>query len=291
MTRWTDKYEVLKQYAECRGNALVHRSYVTEDGCKLGSWVSRQRKLHRKRKLPAQRVRALERVLGWSWSPIEDAWWAARERLDDFVTVEGHAFVPRGYVTRDGFRLGSWVRNQRKNSTLPDDRRGALQRIPGWTWRASESAWDECYRVLCEFVDREGHAHVPRNYRTPSGRKLGHWTAGQRDRYRKGTLPLARQRELEMVRGWSWNPRKPGSAPRDEHWQACLSRLREYVEREGHALVPAKYVTPDGFKLGDWVCNQRQFYRRKILSKSRQWKLRQVRGWTWHALLAEASGR
>ena len=40
-------------------------------------------------------------------------------------------------------------------------------------------------------------------------------------------------------------------------WERDFSHLEKFVEKEGHAKVPFKNETEDGFKLGAWVNKQR----------------------------------
>jgi superfamily II DNA or RNA helicase len=63
-----------------------------------------------------------------------------------------------------------------------------------------------------------------------------------------------------------------------EHW---FGVLEVFVEREGHARVPATYSTA-GLKLGTWVSNQRRA--RVRLSQGRREQLEALPGWTWEPI-------
>ena len=42
----------------------------------------------------------------------------------------------------------------------------------------------------------------------------------------------------------------------EEHqWNIGLETLKEYVAQHNSALVPARYKTPSGYKLGNWIQN------------------------------------
>ncbi len=69
-TQWNDKLNLLKEYAEREGHTSVPRSFVTEDGVRLGDWVQKQRG-ERRRSLSVQLRKALEEVPGWFWT-IQD---------------------------------------------------------------------------------------------------------------------------------------------------------------------------------------------------------------------------
>lgn len=59
-----------------------------------------------------------------------------------------------------------------------------------------------------------------------------------------------------------------------------LGALIAYVEREGHALVPARYVDENNVALGAWVNKQRTA--RNSLTSRRRARLEEVPGWTWN---------
>ena len=83
---------------------------------------------------------------------------------------------PLKYVTPDGFKLGSWVSNQRKNKSknlLSQDRIERLEALPGWSWDPFTEQWEEAFEQLQSYVNQHGNARVPNSYVTPDGFKLG----------------------------------------------------------------------------------------------------------------------
>ena len=60
-------------------------------------------------------------------------------------------FVPNDYVDKDGFKLGLWVANRRKDykvGRITPERVEALEAIPGWTWSLKDDAWEKGYERL-----------------------------------------------------------------------------------------------------------------------------------------------
>ena len=62
---------------------------------------------------------------------------------------------PLHYVTPDGFKLGSWVSDQRKNKSknlLSQDRIERLEALPGWSWDPFTEQWEEAFGQLQSYV-------------------------------------------------------------------------------------------------------------------------------------------
>ena len=155
---------------------------------------------------PERRARfgALE---GWVWNPLEAQWEDRFQALLDYVEREGNARVPARHCTPKGYNLGNWINQQRTyKDRMTTDRRARLEALEGWTWNTLEAQWEERFDALCEFVQREGHARVPRGYSLPKvGYKLGIWVGTQRRN--KDKLSPDRRARLEALAGWVWSTR------------------------------------------------------------------------------------
>jgi superfamily II DNA or RNA helicase len=193
--------------------------------------------------------------------------------LQAYVNEHGHARVPGGYKTDDGYRLGSWVNTQRHDKDLTSDRRQYLEMLPGWSWDIYSDQFEEGFSHLKEFVEREGHCRVPQRYKTDDGYQLGTWTSNQRQD--KGKTSLDRQQRLEALPGWSWDVRS-------DQWQEGFSHLEEFVKQIGHCRVPQLYKTKDGYPLGVWLTHQRKL-KDKMESNRRQ-RLEALPRWSWNAI-------
>jgi hypothetical protein len=223
---------------------------------------------------PDRRQR-LEALPGWSWDPLSDQWEKGFSHLKEFSEREGHCEVPGAFKTKDGYRLSTWVKTQRRRKdTKSLDRRQRLEALPGWSWDpVSWTKWEEGFSHLKEFSEREGHCEVPRTFKTNDDYRLGAWVQSQRRR--KDTKSLDRRQRLEALPGWSWDPLS-------DRWEKGFSHLKEFSEREGHCRVPQRFKTDDDYRLGQWVSNQRGRKGRTALDRRR--RLEALPDWSWDPL-------
>jgi len=275
--QWNDGFERLQKYVKANGKANPPQDYKTKDGFRLGGWITVQRQ--NKDSLTTERKRILEAFPFWTWTPKEDemlsAWADGISRLQEYVKKNGIARPPRDHKTKDGFRLGAWVHNKisRKNELSPE-RISQLEKLPLWTWTPKEdemlSAWADGISRLQEYVKKNGTARPPRDHKTKDGFRLGAWVSSKRTLREK--LTPERRQILESLKDWSWSVNS-------DSWIYGISRLKEYVKKNGTARPPRNHKTKDGFRLGAWISNLRT--RRDLISPERKQLLESLQGWKW----------
>ena len=250
--RWEFWYGLLCVYVEHHGHADVPQRFTTENGDKLGSWISVTRLVTNEEGYDPERKKRLD-DLGFVWDPLQVAWEEGYHRLLEYMEVHGHANVPQRFATEDGYRLGTWVSNQRQlvgRAGYDSERRKRLDDL-GFVWDRLQAAWETGLDHLRWYVERNGHARVPGRFATDDGYQLGNWVFLQRQK--EGYDPERRAR-LDSL-GFVWNLR---DSDRREAWEEGYHHLLEYMEVHGHANVPRKFITDDGYRLGTWVGTQRQ---------------------------------
>jgi len=267
--KWNDGFERLMAYVEETGAASPPAGFRT-DGFRLGNWVARLRQI--KDTLPPERIALLEKLNGWSWDPITDQWNQGFQRLKAYVEEIGDA-RPSNKKLIDGFGLGSWVGNQRKNKdALTPERIALLEKLNGWSWDPFTQQWNDGFQKLKAYAIENDHARPPRDFQTQDGFGLGDWVGNQRKN--KDALTPERKRLLENLKGWSWDPIT-------DQWNEGFQRLKAYFEETGDAR-PSNKKLIDGFGLGSWVGNQRK--NKDALTPERKRLLQSLNGWSWDLL-------
>jgi hypothetical protein len=136
-------YGLLEMFVKEHGHCRVPFSFETDDGYRLGGWVTKQRA--RRSEMASDRQ------------------------------------VPRGYKSADGFELSNWVNFQRaKRDEMAPDRRQRLEALPGWTWDTRADQWEEGFSYLRQYSEREGNCRVPLKFEMDDGYRLGGWVSRQR---------------------------------------------------------------------------------------------------------------
>ncbi len=102
-----------RSYAGVFGHANTPRGFVTDDGFKLGEWVSNRRSDRRTGQLSTAKVTELN-TLGMVWDLRDANYRIGVNHFRTYTAREGHAKVPQGFVTDDGYPLGRWVNSRRQ---------------------------------------------------------------------------------------------------------------------------------------------------------------------------------
>ena len=205
---WADGVAALTAFVAREGHARPPQGHV-EDGFPLGKWVANRRLERRRGQLNADREAALRAYAGWIWEPFADQFSEGLNHLDQFITVHGHARVPRHYCSGT-FPLGSWCdrrRIDRERGRLSADRVAELEARAGWAWRPAAEDYERALTNLRAFAAREGHTIVPRHH-VENGQNLGLWVAARRRDHNALRLSADRVAELSALPGWRWSARR-----------------------------------------------------------------------------------
>jgi len=246
-SKWWDGYAHLADFHAREGHCLVNHRYCTDDGFPLGSWVSATRTAYREQRLAPDRVIALHKI-DFVVDAIAQKWERGFAVAAAFHAEHGHLRPPSEY-RRDDVTLAKWLGKQRTahtRGTLSADRQDRLTAI-GMIWERT-SAWQDSLPALRNHHTVHGLLPLGQPY-TPLAGPLQRVRAARRS----GELPAQVVTELDAL-GIVWEPATPD-------WRDHFAHLADYHSREGHALVPVKYVTDSGFALGAWVVATRQAVR------------------------------
>lgn len=257
---WLEKYERAKQYYVENGNLLIPGTYETNDGVKLGMWISHQRRDYIKNKLSNDRIELLE-AIGMIWSVYDAQWFDYYRLAVIYYNENGNLLIPRLYTTSNGIKLGSWLgaqRRQYKDGKLSEDKTELLEKS-GMIWSVYEIQWYENYQVAVEYYNDNGNLLVPLRYKTTSNIKLGSWISGQRRNFKAGRLSADKIELLERI-GMVWD------GP-SETWKEMYKLAQQYYEENKHLSISSTSFTYKNASLGSWIVTQRKNYSQGILTE------------------------
>ncbi|KPH99330.1 helicase-associated protein [Actinobacteria bacterium OV450] len=261
---WLNGLVAARRFHAQHGHLVV--PYAVKDGrFPLGVWLGDQRRLHHSGRLSPVRTAALEQ-LGMVWSHPDHAFSEGLSVARAYYSVHGHLAAPREAAV-DGYPLGTWLANRRREARMPDgtpgalpaSRKNALKDIDPYWCPAWDVAWQRRYALLHRHIAEGGSPALAPGH-TSHGEDLGQWCARQRAAW--GTLDPERRRLLTAL---GMTPDTDGTpdakrVAQDDNFRRNLSAAQTYAQREGHLNVPRKHVEAlDGaeIKLGVWISNQR----------------------------------
>ena len=262
---WEQGFESLSAYKAEHGNCFV-RDKLRYRGFSLGNWIYVQ--IRDVDKLDAIKIERLNN-LGFIWDKEDYAWEKGFSELVEFKEKNGHCEVPAKRKDGKAGGLNNWVSTQRKNQCdLKKERWKRLDKL-GFDWELPfDKQWNEAYSSLIAYKAEYGHCLVPGDYKTKSGLSLGSWLNTQITNEAK--LSDDRLNKLNDV-GVVWDRLT-------KIWEDNFSELLAYKESNDDCLVPQKYKTESGVKLGLWVTTLRS--NKKNLSLERVQRLDNI-GFVW----------
>ena len=265
----------LKEFIRDFGHARPITSYRSPDGYGLGSFVTRIRSS--KSSLREEEIDFFEGLPGWAWNTREADWEYGLEKLVEYIELHNHARPPAKFVTKDGFRLGSWVTVNRQNrEKMSADHKQRLEAVGCWVWSPNDADWEDGFANLIMFSKENGHANPSNSHIMPDGYGLGRWVNRQRQAYKNKLMSEERIQRLSAVDGWIWNNL-------EVKWEAAFESLRKFATTKGHARPANKHKTEAGFALGAWVGDQRRRHKKEQLEPNKIARLEGLPGWVWDA--------
>ena len=201
------------------------------------------------------------------WDRLNIGWSIGFKHLQKYFEREGHSNVNSKYKT-DGFPLGSWVRNRRAEGNKNKLSKEKLKQLKSvnFSFNVLQEKWNEGFKHLQKYFEREGHSNVPQEYKT-GGFALGAWVHSRSKGGNKNRLSKERLEQLKSV-NFSFDALQ-------EKWNEGFKHLQKYFKREGHSYVPTIYKT-DGFPLGTWIQSRRKENNKNKLSKEKLKQLKSV---------------
>lgn len=272
---WANYYELAKQYYNEHGDLNVNAHYETDDGVKLGTWISTQRYNFKKGRISDEQKRLLDEI-GMSWHRFLGKWDTAYEYAKQYAETHGGVLDPiAAYVTGDGFALGAWVASQRAKYADGKLKPMQIKRLEAlkMTWDVQQVSWQSGFEYAKAYYMENGDLNVPGQYECADGYKLGAWIANQRTKYKSGKLTEDQKNALEDI-GIKWDTLK-------DRWQTGYAHAQQYYSEYGDLNVSQDYICADGYTLNNWIESQRKSYRSGKLSDERIRSLNEI-GMVWN---------
>ena len=257
---WAKNYDAAREYFEAHGDLDVSSRFVTNDGIKLGEWLSNLRTwessgVHSKY-LTTERKKALEDI-GMIWSKLNYFWEKNFSAAAKYYKENGNLIVPSNFVSADGVRLGNWISRLRKlrkgqcKGTPPTPEQIKRLNDIGMVWELNITRkWDNAYTMAKKYFEEHGDLLIPSSYKSESGFSLGQWIQNQRKAFNKGTIDESRKKILNQI-GMVWNP--------PDSWQIRYNLVKKYYDENGNVSIKQSSVI-DGIWVGKWLALQKKLY-------------------------------
>ena len=176
---WERNYDAAVRFYEANGHLDVPASYVDSEGIRLGAWIysvrGSQNDNSKRAPLTDLQKQRLD-SLGMIWGSKQDITWEKNFiAVCEYRRTHGNKKVPSSYETRDGLRIGRWLRTQRDNYMSGTLTRERLKRLEaaGIDLRVKDP-WMAKFELLEEYYKANGNTRIPADY-VVNGVWLSRW--------------------------------------------------------------------------------------------------------------------
>lgn len=251
-----DKYRIfyneLSKYKDEKGHCNVPQDYITLDGYKLGSILNKVRQGQYIKYNPSRKDELTK--LSVCWKPQKEAsdntWDYIQEQLLDYYNENSDSNVP------SNTELGKYIGHIRQRKGFVKDNPERLEFLESinFSWNVridqEEESWLEFWHHMKKFYENNKHCKVPATFKC------------NEDDYALGSRCLSirhnnqymndinKRRQLEEI-GFSWDPL-------GDTWEKFWKEIFKYKKVNGHCKVPDKFVTDEGYRLGQTVVTVRK---------------------------------
>ena len=245
---WEEMFEYAKAYYEEHGNLEIPYKYETDNGIKLGQWISGQRQNLNPESERGQKLLNIGMI--FEKMKIKRPWVEYYEVAKAYYEKHGNLEIPTNYETDDGIKLGRWIIKQRYQLS-PESEQGQKLLSIGMRFdkKILVKSWEEIYEYAKAFYEEHGNLEVPWKYKTDDEIKLGRWIVWQR----KITPPESEYGQKLLKIGMRFNKKLIKKS-----WEEMFEYAKAYYEEHGNLEVPYNYKVDDEIKLGRWIVWQRQ---------------------------------
>ena len=264
---WERNFAAAMKFHKENGHLDVPASCVI-DGVKLGVWIRNLRYAYQGKyyaKLTAEQIERLNQIdMRWT-DKYTHLWEKGYKLAEQYYNTYGNLNISDGYILPDGYKLGSWITNQRENykkGKLSPERIARLEAI-GMLWKGARSrTWDECFALAKEYYEKNGNLSMPGDY-VADGIWICKWLNEQKHIIlgkRKGKSLTVKQVELLNSIGFTTKDKNLLA------WEEQYNEAKDFYEKNGHLSVPNAYRTSTGKNLSNWIKRQREYYYKNKLS-------------------------
>ena len=244
--KWAVYFKLVKEYVAAH-RSLPPASYVTEEGIKLGMWLSNQKQNIWKGTVSRERKEKLDQ-LNIPADHNQQCWDTQFELAKAHFLQYGSLGWSRGTQGRISGPLANWLSRQRKAYQVGKLEKERIQRLEeiGMVWDVREELWERMYQQAKEFYQTYGHLQLP----TGEGAyaPLRQWLKTQRQVYHRGSnrcFTPERVKRLEAI-GMVWDVEIDPA----QRWENWYQKARAYYQANGH-------LQPGQGELRTWLLAQR----------------------------------
>lgn len=257
---WEKRYELVSAYYAEHGDLCIPPDYKAE-GIWLNKWLNEQRQIYIGNRpgkhLTENQIQRLNEI-GMEWENRvhlrqKQMWDEQYAEAKRFFEENGHLNVPAGYRASSAKDLDAWIDRQRSakvKAKLSDSQKKKLEAI-GFQWEFDDP-WEKGFEHAQKYYLEHGKLDAPGTYVCEDGYKLGKWLNNQKvnlkstDRYRH--LSDEQKARLDAI-GMVWSCRQAA-------WDMGFVHAEEYLKQLNGMPWKTNYVSPDGYKTGEWLRNQ-----------------------------------